>query len=74
MWKQNESCALFILKLVSGEGVICVAAAGAEEAVEGGGDGLVLYVASRASVYGLEVWAELQIHEEGQENRKKDPT
>lgn len=47
MWKQNESCALFIMKLVSGEGVICVAVAGAEEVVEGGGDGLVLYVASR---------------------------
>lgn len=35
------------MKLVSGEGVICVAVAGAEEVVEGGGDGLVLYVASR---------------------------
>lgn len=61
------------MKLVSGEGVICVAVAGAEEVVEGGGDGLVLYVASRQAFM---VWRSgLNCRSMKKDKRReKDPT
>lgn len=68
-WKPNKSC-LFILNLVSSEGVICVAVAGAEEVVEGRRRRARTVRCLQASVYGQDVWAELQIHEERQERRK----